>query len=176
MASPEQLNEQQVLAMLLSNAELRAQFRCDPQRCLTGLGLPAALQGGMLLLDPEQLETQAATLLGKRWRAVRGLIPESSFANPGISRERFMVYASDNWPSGHRRHECDALAFLQYCLSAGIAISRAELMRLELRLGRRWISLLPVRIQRTGGRIRTGLLLQYRRPGTTQRELLIRTL
>ena len=45
--------------------------------------------GHLLDLDAVQLESQAATLVGKRWRAVSELIPESSLGNSSLTAALF---------------------------------------------------------------------------------------
>ncbi|MEZ5338300.1 MAG: hypothetical protein R3F46_08525 [bacterium] len=172
MPCAEQRSETELLAILLSSARQREGFLAD-RRAWLALMLPEPDSAGLLIrLDAAQLEAQAATLLGKRWRAVAELIPESRFGNSALSAALFREYADQYWPEGHRRHELDALAFLRHCQALGIRISAAELARLEISLGQRSFRLLPVRLQ-CGRRRKLGMLLLLPGCGRSCRELLL---
>ncbi|MCB1216008.1 hypothetical protein KDL44_01345 [bacterium] len=172
MHCTEASSETELLAILLSDARQRASFLGNRRAWLAQKLQDPGTAGHLLDLDAVQLESQAATLVGKRWRAVSELIPESSLGNSSLTAALFREYADQYWPEGHRRHELDAVSFLRFCRGLGLRISTAELARLEISLGQRSFSLLPVRLQ-CGRRRKFGILLLIRGSGRNCRELLL---
>ncbi|MCB1221892.1 MAG: hypothetical protein H7A35_11225 [Planctomycetales bacterium] len=175
MRQPELATEQVLLARLLSDGGRLGSFISDRAGWLDDNAADPAARSALLAIPAEDLLAQRGTLVAKRWRAVLELLPESSFGNPGFCRAIFEDYADRYWPEGHMRHERDALAFLQFCQSKGIAVSRVEIARLELRLGLRRFHILPVRLSRRG-RLRPALLLMHRTGPRSCREHLIASL
>ncbi|MCB1187198.1 hypothetical protein KDL29_08550 [bacterium] len=175
MRQPELATEQVLLARLLSDGAALDRFMSARSAWLEDNKADQAARRALLAIPNHDLLSQRETLVAKRWHAILELVPESSFGNPGICRTVFLDYADQHWPEGHRRHERDALAFLRFCQSQGIAVSRVELVRLELKLGLRRFHILPVRLSRRG-RLRPALLLMHRTGPRSCREHLIASL
>lgn len=101
-----------VLARLLSDPSLRSAFARDRAGVLYSLGVVDEPQRAALLsLRPGQLEAQALVLLGKRFHAVAAMLPRTMERLGEQARERFHAHAQAFWPTGHRRHLDDAVAF-----------------------------------------------------------------
>ncbi len=101
-------------AQLLANRTLRAAFRHDPVATARQMGVSNEDVPVFASLSADQLETQAQALLAKRQYEVKRFLPRS-FAGLGESaRRHFLAYAETFWPTGHRRHFHDAVAFSEY--------------------------------------------------------------
>ncbi len=107
------------LGTLLSDAALRAEFRRDPAACAERLDLCREDRHAFQSLAPEELEVQGVALVHKRRREVARLAPET-FARLGPAAEAlFDEHATRRWPTGHKRHVEDALAFLEHLEASG---------------------------------------------------------
>ena len=105
------------IGRLLSDASLRDEFRNDPVSVAEKIDLQPDHVAMFVGLDIDQIESQATTLLSKRWNEVRQLIPGTVSDLGDEARDLFMFYANQHWPEGHRRHPLDAYQFLQFLIS-----------------------------------------------------------
>lgn len=138
-----------VLAALLSEPALRAEFRRDPRAFARELS--EEQQEELLSLSPDELDLQGEALVAKRRHEVAQLAP-ATFARLGsAAAERFACYAATHWPRGHRRHVADAAAFLEFLDARGPRPWRFELARLRFVLGRRRFAMHRARIPVPGG-------------------------
>jgi hypothetical protein len=115
------------LSRLLSDAKVRAEFRVDPSAGVRRLGLPPECS----LLDPDQLEAQAQTLLVKRVSAVKKLLPDTFETHGLVAFERFFEFAQQFWPAGDRKHPVDAAAFAGFLSARGLKVFGTERNRAE---------------------------------------------
>ena len=120
-------------ARLLSDRRSRLRFREDPAELADQFGLVGSDRAAFLSLDPDDLDVQADGLISKRLREVAKRMPETwSRLGDDSSGRLFRMYASHNWPTGHRRHVDDALRFGRYLLDNGVPdVCRAELNQLQ---------------------------------------------
>ena len=102
------------IGRLLSDASLREEFRNGPDSVANKIDLQSDHVAMFVELDIDQIESQATTLLNKRWNEVRQLIPGTVGDLGEEAKELFMFYAKQNWPEGHLRHPLDALQFLKF--------------------------------------------------------------
>lgn len=102
------------IATLLSDRDLREQFRNSPQAIAEHLGLAGAELELVARLDPAGLEQQAETLLNKRWHEVQKLLPMTLSSLGSEAAELYRFYAQQQWPQGHRRHLLDAAGFIAF--------------------------------------------------------------
>lgn len=114
-----------VMGRLLADQAMREQFREAPREVAKRLGLQGNDLELVCGLDPAQLESQAETLLLKRWHEITKLLPSTLAAlEDGLSLFRF--YASQSWPEGARRHRDDAVGFMEFLRHNQFAVDKAE--------------------------------------------------
>ena len=119
----------ELLARLLSDASLRAEFVAQPVEVAERLTADESVRAMLLQLDRDQLAAQADGLIDKRRHEVVELLPVT-FSRLGLERGRqlFAEFAGGFWPTGHDRHQQDAVAFGEFLLiCASMQISRPEL-------------------------------------------------
>lgn len=115
------------LAQLLTDPNLRKWFRSDRPSLLDQLAVNHTARKTLELMDGEDLEAQAQALLAKRFHEVRRLIPQTIHRLGSLGRTAFFDYASEHWPTGHRRHWIDAREFLRWTMERNpCCVSRAE--------------------------------------------------
>lgn len=120
------------LARLLSSQTLRDEFAESPEFVAKHLRVDTNSIPAFLAIDHAQLEEQAETLLVKRWHEVCELAPESTAALGDQGLETFRYFATNEWPTTHRRHPIDAYRFLLFLKSNRLAKpNRGELHRLR---------------------------------------------
>lgn len=117
------------MSRLLSDVNLREQFRSQPREVARQLGLVGEDLEHFVRIDVAGLDRQAEALLSKRWHEVAALIPDT-IAEADNAQELFQFYATRNWPVGHRRHQEDARDFLQFLQSNGLAKPNLRELRL----------------------------------------------
>ena len=125
------------LALLLSDPALRVRLKADAAKLARDLELPPPDAAILCSLNPAGVEAQAATLLAKRRGEVARIVPRTWKMLTPAASEIFEEYASHHWPTGHRRHPEDALAFLRFLAGGGLPHAPIELVRLETRLAQR---------------------------------------
>jgi len=124
-----------VLARLLSDANLRAEFASD--RVGFCAAYPVDTRTSLLQLDCAALERQARTLLSKRLHEVGLLAPRTcALCGPNLA-QLFDKYAQGSWPTSHLRHLVDAVQFARWLRAGGYAIDKSELAHCELQAGLR---------------------------------------
>jgi hypothetical protein len=127
-----------VMGRLLCDPSARQRFVADRQRYLSELELDSAAREALLSVDTTALERQAAVLLNKRRHEVRKLLPETMARLGNRATAVFDDFASSNWPTSHRRHVEDAVAFGDHLARRQPhAVARAEINRLAFLLSRR---------------------------------------
>jgi hypothetical protein len=139
------------LALLLSDRALRLRLKANAAQLARDLELPPPDAAILCSLNPAGVEAQAATLLAKRRSEVARIVPRTWKMLAPAAAGIFEEYASHHWPTGHRRHPEDALAFLRFLAARGLPHAPIELVRLEIRLSQRRRCL---RIVSGGGRWR----------------------
>lgn len=155
-----------VLGRLLTQRALRSQLRRDPEACGDALGLESAERVMLRELDVDQLEAQAGTLLGKRYREVAAQLPRTVALLGERAWPLFREYAADQWPTGHDRHQIDAIAYAEFVASRASAdVDGRELAIAQFRLRRDVFALRWVRLFDDAARLRRALLVLRRRPG-----------
>ena len=111
----------------------------------------------------EELESQAETLLDKRFREVKLLIPVTIMKLGPLARSHFIEYAQTFWPKGHLRHVLDAASFGQYLIENNPkCVCRSEINRMAFVANRRRFSCHLVRDAKVNGRYRSALQLCFR--------------
>ncbi len=78
-----------------------------------------------------QLETQSQCLFGKRLHELRFFVPNTVEALGEELWPVFEDYASTFWPSGHRRHQLDALHFLKFLRARNRPVELREFNRIQ---------------------------------------------
>ena len=102
------------------------------------MGLSTADVRRLSAIPPEQLDSQAAGLIRKRYHEAARLIPETMSRLGSRSVELFAGFAEGFWPDGHRRHEIDAMEFCRHLAEAGLcATARFEANALRFVIGSR---------------------------------------
>ena len=99
------------LGLLLSDRALREMRARDAAAAARKLNLRAEDIAAFAALDMAGLEEQAAALLQKRFYEVAQLLPQTCARLGGNAYTRFLEYAEQAWPAGHRRHWLDAVGF-----------------------------------------------------------------
>jgi len=162
-----------VLARLLSESALRAEFTSSKERVLGGFELSRGDREGLLGLDACDLELQAQALVTKRRTEVASLLPDT-FALLGIERSAalFAMYAETNWPDTHRRHLEDAVKFGEYLQRVGAPVSESELNLLRFRLQGRHFSVRVIEHATAKRRMRSALQILIR-IGSRQRSAIL---
>lgn len=134
------------LGRLLSDRRLRALHRHDAPAAARELDLRAADCAAFAALDPAQLDEQADALLQKRFYEVAQLLPQTIARLNATAYARFLDYAGQAWPEGHRRHWLDALGFGAHLRKARAPeLCRAELHRVAFIAEERRFSIAFVR-------------------------------
>ncbi len=152
------------LGRLLSDAALRREHVRDPRALARRLEVDAAHLAAFLGLDRDGLEIQAETLIAKRFHEVAGMLPETTARLGATARARFFEFAETAWPTGHRRHLADAVAFCRFLARrGGPRPCDAEFNRLGFALDRRWLALHLVRRYPNPARHRAALQILFRR-------------
>ena len=100
--------------MLLTDRGLRDSFRLHPETVARELKVGRSEVKWFVLLNPDQLEAQAHTLLQKRFHEVGKLLPGTFAALAEEAWGLFADYSTTYWPEGHRRHLLDAAQFAQH--------------------------------------------------------------
>ncbi len=162
------------LARLLSDARLRREYTLDATALAHRLDVDASHLEGFLGLDRDGLEIQAETLVAKRFHEVASMLPETIARYGEAARQKFFDFADSTWPTGHRRHLEDAVAFCRYLKRQGDpGPSERECNRLYFMWQNRKFALHFVRRFPYGARNRPALQLLTRgRDGRTQQNVI----
>ena len=153
------------LGRLLADTDLRRQFINDPERVAEEMAIREEDRSALLALDVNELDRQAETLIDKRFHEVCGIIPRT-IARLGCKVHAiFHRFATNFWPTSHRRHQEDALEFLDFLISdqQSQLVCRSEYNWMKFRLGRRRIALHLVSDLVVGKRRRRAIQFLYRR-------------
>ncbi len=162
------------LGRLLSDPALRREHARDPEALARHLNVDAAHLDSFLGLDRDGLEVQAEALIAKRFHEAACLLPETTARLGETARALFFEFAKGTWPTGHRRHLEDAVAFGRFLRRrGGPGPSDAEFNRLRFALERRWLALHLVWRFPHGARHRAALQLLHRRRGGRARQTVI---
>lgn len=163
------------LARLLADTELRNAFVGDPEQVADQLPIRDADRDALISLDIEALQRQAMTLIDKRLYEVGRIIPQTIERLGCQAIGEFHRYADQNWPSGHRRHFDDALAFLDFLNSHGdrAIVCQSERNWLRFGVGQRRFSLHLVFDLMVGKRPRRAIQFLYRRHDGTPRQFAV---
>lgn len=161
-------------ARLLSDRRLRARFRTDAVELARELGLTGGERTAWLSLDADDLDVQADGLIQKRMREVSRRLSLTWGRLGGRTAARlFRMYAADHWPTGHRRHDEDALGFGRYLVDNGVpVVCEAELNQVQFRVAPRRLSVKFVRRALAAGGGRPAVQILYRRRGELRSLLL----
>lgn len=108
------MQQQQVLARLLTDPEFRAHFEQDGPATLASLGLELKDREALLALAQKQLQLFAESLLQKRLHMVQKLLPRSYELMGETFRDLFRRYASQPIPDTSQKHLHDALQFVRF--------------------------------------------------------------
>ena len=111
---PLKLDLTTAMARLLSDRELRAQFRNDAGQVAVTLGIDESARETFVGLNPAELEEQAQGLIEKRKHEVARLLPLTWKPLSLRADPLFQEFAESFWPEGHRRHLLDAVRFGEY--------------------------------------------------------------
>lgn len=129
------------LGRLLSNAELRRDYAQDAAALARRLDVDEKHLDGFLALDQNGLDIQAEALIGKRFHEASALLPETTARYGAAARRMFFEFAESSWPTGHRRHLEDAVAFCQFLHTReGTGPCEAEFNRLHFLLQERRVA------------------------------------
>lgn len=109
--------QQQALARIYTNTELRERFFADPQTTGRQLKLHPKDVEQLASLSPKQVHFYARSLLRKRMNAVGKLLPLSCRAFGDRFPALFWRYAETQNPQGPPKHHEDAFAFSEFLLS-----------------------------------------------------------
>ena len=158
------LSFEDVLARLLCEPALRAEFTGDPAACVRDLGVDGALAARLVQLHPPSIERQAQALLDKRLLEVRLLLPVTVGGLGDAARVLFAEHARDFWPEGAGRHARDAVAFAAFLRDRRAAVDAREVNWLRFEQGAGTFHLHPVRCRVRSGARRAALqvLLRWR--------------
>lgn len=163
----------EALARLLSDAPLRRDFARDPAGMARALEVAEAHRAAFCSMRGEQLDAQAAVLVGKRFHEVAALLPRTFERLGDAARTLFGAHAETFWPTGHRRHIEDAVAFGEFIIERNPAFADvAELNRLRFLSGGRWVRFHFVGVRVPGPRPRRALQVLYRTPADVRSWLL----
>ncbi len=108
------LQQQQILARLLTDVELRQQFELNGPATLLSLGISNADADALLALAQSQLKLFADTLLQKRLHMITKMLPRSSQAMGTEFKALFKQYAQTPLPDLAQKHLQDALQFVSW--------------------------------------------------------------
>lgn len=164
------------LARLLSDASLRRDFARDPVEVAHGLDVAETHRVAFCSLRAEQLEAQARVLLDKRFHAVADLLPRTMMRLGDDARALFDAHALSFWPTGHRRHLEDAVAFTEFVISRHpMFVDVAEINRLRFLKcdGRIRLHFAGVRVPGSRPRRAVQLLFRAARDGSNARSWLL---
>lgn len=150
------------LGQLLTNPSLRRLFRHDPVLTANHVKLRHEDLVLFVALDPDGMEAQAETLMKKRLRAVRSILPELFENNDEVIAQHFFAYAETVWPNGHTRHQQDAIHFAHYLLTKETILSKAEQNRIRFLVHRKRLGVHFVKRMMIRGRSRSVIQIFYR--------------
>ncbi len=113
-----QLDFLSALTRLLSDSRLRARFRADAATVAKEFTSDEAVINSLCVVDPEQLDRQAETLLCKRQAHVAEILPRTCKLSRATFVALFREFAEQAaWPTGHQRHFHDAARFCEFLKS-----------------------------------------------------------
>lgn len=166
-----QLEAVEAMGLLLHDRSLRERFAEDRDMVICELGVVSSQVRCIQELNLEQLEIQAASLLGKRCSEVAQLIPETWSRLGSQGRPVFFDYAEQStWPQGHRRHLIDAARFCQFLQRMkSAAYLRSEHQWVEFLADNRFLAVGWMRDLVVRGRQRWAMQVCFRRGGLPQR-------
>ena len=151
-------------ARLLSDRAMRVRFRDDANELAQQFGLAGTERSTFIALDADDLDTQADGLISKRMREVSRRIPHTwRRLGSGDARRLFRMYAARQWPTGHRRHDADALSFIRYLLDQGVPdVCQAERNQLDFHNTKRRFRVKLVHSAVVAGNSRPAVQILYR--------------
>ena len=160
------------LGRLLTDASLRRGFRADPAGTADAMGVTMTDRRRIIELCIEDLETQANTLISKRFHAVAAILPQTMMALGEASFASFVPYANGFWPRGHLKHFEDAVAFGRFLQTRGVhQLNALELNRVAFLVEQRRCALYWAPRAAVSGRLRHVLQLLFRKRGQVRQVL-----
>jgi len=137
--------QQDVLARLYTDTEFRVRFFAEPEKNGLDAGLSFAEINEISEILPTELSYFSDSLISKRLREVRKLLPLTVSVSPDFD-DRFRVFSSDFNPKSVKKHLEDALAFSKWlggrddvsALSKNVA--KLEMTKLQFYSESRWFT------------------------------------
>jgi len=105
-----------VQTQLLSNKELRAQFKSNPVVTAKRLGLNTQELDFARTVGTDSLDRQADLLIHKRYNHVKKILPWTVQKLGKQAYSEFEKYAGSYWPSGEQYHFQDAENFVEWLM------------------------------------------------------------
>lgn len=145
------------IGRLLSARHLREAYVQDPYALADKLEVDNDHRADFVMLNIEQLEAQAKTLLSKRFHEVHKLLPKTTCLLVGHAQEYFFDYAEQSWPEGSNRHRLDAEAFIDYLKRIKVNFCQEELNRLRFYSENKAFSVYFLKSIKIRGRLRRSI-------------------
>ncbi len=112
-------NEQDLLARLYTDPELRARFMCDPETVGGEFGVAAETAAQLASVAGDELDYFSESLFWKRFNEVAKILPEIRAALGEDFECRFREFSGGFVPDSIRKHLDDAYQFTGYLLAKG---------------------------------------------------------
>ena len=151
-------------ARLLVDPALRRTYRHKPAVVARQLAVAENQRKAFCNLDPDNLERQAAGLISKRRYEVARIIPQT-WNRLTVAEESalFQNHAIAYWPTGHKRHQQDAVEFCRFLIRHDKRlVVRSEFNWLRFRLGHHWVRIHCTRDLILDGQLHSGIQFCYR--------------
>jgi hypothetical protein len=134
---------EEVLGLLLRDAELRGRFQQDRAAVVDAFTMASDDREAALQLEPEDLEFQATILLRKRFQALARLLPETIAALGADAWTSFMSMARNYWPRDAIEDASRFVVWINETRPAAVSLRELVRARFELSARRVMISLVP---------------------------------
>lgn len=112
-------HEQDLLARLYTDPELRGRFMRDPETAGGEFGVAPEISAQLASAAGDELEFFSESLFWKRFNEVVKLLPESRAAVGEDFERRFREFAAGFVPDSIKKHLDDAYEFTGYLLAKG---------------------------------------------------------
>jgi len=112
------IEQQQALAQLYTNADLRERFFANPQSVSRMLGFSTEVTQQLTGLSYKEIQFFAESLLRKRFNITRKLLPQTHRILGDLFRELFMEYANTQELTGIKKHYKDAYMFSAFVMKS----------------------------------------------------------
>ncbi len=143
---------QWVLNKLYTNKTYLSNFLDGPEKfLLQEEQLGAAEQAFLLSMNREEIKINAAALAAKRWHAVKGLLPFSTFLLKKEAREKFQEFTDTYLPEGIHKHQLDAICFAKFMQDKSVSRLIKEVIQVEAMQVQNFITPSPLRQNKTKG-------------------------